>query len=135
PAGLVKRFSVVSADREKPDPMEWTLVPPIAGTQVPLLLQFPEAMDRALLASALIVLDEKNRRIAGEVRITEGETTWQFVPDQNWPEKKLRIRVSNDLEDLAGNNLDRAFDQDVEVQKSQGKAVRYTDLPFVPRGN
>lgn len=69
--GYTKRFRAGAADRTSPDVASWALAPPVPGTRAPLVLLFPEPLDRALLASALAVVDPQGR-VAAELEDVAG---------------------------------------------------------------
>ena len=103
-----KEFSVVAADRTPPDPANWTVLPPPAGTREPLIVEFPEPLDRALLEHSIAVKDT-----AGRVTVGDGETEWRFTPESPWGSRDYVLRIDTRLEDRAGNRVGRPFDVDV----------------------
>jgi hypothetical protein len=103
-----KDFTVIAADRDPPDPAGWKIAAPQAGTRAPLVIEFPDPMDHALLGSLLTV-----ERVAGAVSISESETRWSFTPEKPWPGGEYRLAFDTALEDLAGNRINRPFDVDV----------------------
>jgi hypothetical protein len=106
--GFRKQFHVVAADRTAPDSKNWHLTIPKAGTRDPVVLNFGEPMDYALL-TRLVAL----RGVKGVATIDRGESEWQFVPDRAWlPNESCAISVDNSIEDLAGNRPGRLFDVD-----------------------
>ncbi len=54
-----------------------------------------------------------------------------FVPESDWPEVPLHLKVDGILEDLAGNTPLRAFDTDLAA-KSVGKATLNLPLRLKP---
>lgn len=108
-----KRFRVGPADHEPPSMESWEVSAPAAGTRDPLVVRFPEPLDRALLQSALGVEDPMGRPVAGRIDVAEAETAWRFVPEQPWPAGSHGLRAATVLEDLAGNSLERPFEVDV----------------------
>jgi len=107
-----KRFTVVPADTEPPDPENWVVSAPAGGSD-PLLVDFPEPLDQALLSRVLAVTTLTGEAIAGRVSIRQGETRWAFEPDQPWRPGRYRIEAQTILEDLAGNSIHRPFEVDV----------------------
>jgi hypothetical protein len=113
-----KRFTAVAADRTAPDLGRWVVLAPAssassAGAPEPLVLQFPESLDRALLASALTVEDDTGGKVRGAVEVGEAERTWRFTPHGAWATGRHRVCVEAELEDVAGNSLRRLFDTDL----------------------
>jgi hypothetical protein len=114
----VKLFEVLAADRTSPIVDEWTLEVPAANTDAPLVVRFPEVLDRALLSSAIAVVDDTGATIPGQIDVTVGERSWSFTPIRAWQPGRYGLRVSTDLEDVAGNSLRRVFDADVAEEQS-----------------
>jgi len=103
-------WQVVAADRERPRSESWTVHAP-ATPQEPLRLEFPETLDRALLYRMLTVETQAGAPIVGEITVAGGERAWTFVPNSPWLSGSYTIHVDPDLEDLAGNSLERLFDE------------------------
>jgi hypothetical protein len=112
-AGLSKPFTVVAADRTSPTVDAWAVETPRVGTRLPLVLRFPEMLDRALLSSAITVAATNGTVVRGEIDVAPGERTWTLTPETVWREGNYELRVSSELEDVAGNNLRRVFDLDM----------------------
>jgi hypothetical protein len=130
--GHEKQFRVVAADRASPRPAEWTVRAPSAGTRTPLTIDFPESLDHALLERVLVVKDNRDRVVAGNVAIEASETRWSFIPDAVWQPQNYRIEIGTELEDLAGNNLRRLFDRTHDGDNVPADSLR-VNIPFVVR--
>ena len=117
-AGVSKVFETIAPDRALPVVDEWTLETPAAGTQTPLVLRFPEVLDRALLSSAIAVVDSAGETVRGDIDVLPGEQTWTFTPARVWRQGTYSLRVSSELEDVAGNSLHRVFDAEVQGDDS-----------------
>ena len=94
-------WQVVEADRERPRTDAWIVHAP-ETPQEPLRVDFPEALDRALLNRMLIVETQAGAPIGGEITVAPGERAWSFVPSSPWAPGSYAISVDPDLEDLAG---------------------------------
>lgn len=70
-------------------------------------------MDWATLRSAIGTMDSHGEVLRGTIEISEGEKIWHFQPSEPWVTGEYKILLSENLEDLAGNNLVRPFDRDV----------------------
>lgn len=127
-APFEKSFRVTLPDRIAPDHRAWRVTAPAAGTTRPVQLQFNEPLDRPLLEELLMVLDERGEPVMGQIAITGGETQWQFRPRQPWRKGRYAIHVGAKLEDRAGNNLQRLFDEDVRIAKHNARES--VTLPF-----
>lgn len=120
-----KKFKVVTADRKSPDIQKWNLDVPHVSSFEPLTLAFHEPLDHALLGRFLAVKDPAGREISGTINISKHETRWAFTPDRSWVPGNYKILVNPALEDLAGNRLNRLFDENL---RSQAKETLVDDL-------
>lgn len=125
-------WAVGPADHTRPEPAAWTLSGPRAQTREPLEVGFPESLDAALLGHALTV-ERDGRAVTGVVAIEPGERGWRFTPDFAWPDAPHELVVDPRLEDLAGNNLRRAFDRDLDALPATPALPPATRLSFRPR--
>jgi hypothetical protein len=99
------------ADRISPDHRDWRVHTP-ATRHEPLVVDFPEPLDRALLLRWVIVEDTEGNAIEGEVTLSRGETRWTFAPAEEWAPGDYLIYVNPALEDLAGNTFLHLFDEE-----------------------
>ena len=65
----------------------------------------------------LVVLDEHAENVAGRIEIAADETQWLFRPRQPWHAGDYAVLVNATLEDRAGNNFQRLFDEDVSRRR------------------
>ena len=128
-----KAFAVGPADREAIDATAWKLEPPEAGTRGPLALAFPKPMDHALAQRMIGVVDESGRAVEGASALENQERRWTFTPRQPWSRGAHAVLVPKTIEDLAGNNIGKAF----EVDLFESVPRRFTNatvrLPFAVR--
>lgn len=103
-----KTFTARAADETPIDPATWTITSPHAGTREPLVVEFHEALDRAVLERSLAL-----QGIDGEVTIMASESRWVFTPDEPWQVGDYQLLVFSVLEDLAGNQIGKPFEVDV----------------------
>jgi hypothetical protein len=108
-----KTFRVTAPDERPPDPKNWKLQAPPAGTRTPLTVRFPKPLDHGLLQRMLWVVDADSQKVAGNVAIAGEETVWRFTPERSWQAGAYRLMADTRLEDLAGNSIARPFDVDV----------------------
>ncbi len=125
-----KAFRVIEADRTAPNPQAWRLTAPAAGTTDPLRIELNEPLDRALLEDMLLVYDERSQLVAGQVEISAAETQWLFRPREPWHRGHQIVLVSTKLEDRAGNNLRRLFDEEASASVSPSSSAPSIELPF-----
>ena len=134
PLGLDVRKTLRAGapDRAQPDVARWKYLPPEAGTRQPLQLELLESLDWALLHSQLTVETGEGQPLAGEIAVSGQETRWAFTPAQPWRAGDHRITIGAVLEDLAGNNLERPFEVNLQAPTPTGSAAP-RHLPFVVR--
>ncbi len=113
--GFQKSFSVGPSDREPINPKRWQIQPPTAGTQAPLSVNFTEALDHALAQRLIAVTAESGESVAGTIAIAEKERRWLFTPTDAWRGGRYRLVIQTTIEDLAGNNIGKAFDVDLQA--------------------
>jgi hypothetical protein len=117
-ASTSKVFEAIASDRESPIVDDWTVESPAMNTRAALVVRFPEVLDRSLLSSAIDVVDGVGAPVPGAIDVLPGERTWRFVPDDAWQKGAYRLRVSSELEDVAGNSLRRVFDTEMAPRPS-----------------
>jgi hypothetical protein len=126
-----KKFAVGPADREPPDPKQWQVNSPAAGSRHPVRVRFPEPLDHALLERLLRVSDAAGRSVPGIGTPGLEEREWGFTPDAPWQAGKYQVQVPTLIEDLAGNNIGKPFDVDLTVPVEQGSVDALATLAFV----
>lgn len=104
-------FQVGQADHESPKVSRWQIQPPKLGTREPLQIEFDEALDPAMLTSALQVWRDGN---ALTFTVSNSGKNWSAEPQQPWPAGTYELRADPLLEDLAGNNLTQPFEVDLQ---------------------
>jgi hypothetical protein len=130
---FTKLFKVVAPDDRCPDPKTWKLESPPASSKEPLTVTFPEPLDHGMLRRLPRVVNEKGEPLAGQVRVDQGESRWQFTPAQPWQAGEYQLITATTLEDRSGNSIERPFELDVfnPIQKTvQPGEVK---LPFMVR--
>lgn len=130
--GFRKVFSVGPADRKAPEPETWKITAPKAGTRDAVRIDFPESLDQALL-ERLLEVTRNNSRVAGSVLVDQEETRWQFTPRDPWQAGDYTVLVGAQLEDLAGNGLDRPFEVDVFEKVTERLSTDKVPVPFKVR--
>jgi len=108
-----KVFRVGAPDRDAPDPARWVLHPPPAGTRTPLRIDFDEPMEHALARRMIRVVDGTGEPIAGQPSLGRHERRWEFQPARVWTAGEHEVIVQTAIEDLAGNNIGKAFEVDL----------------------
>ncbi len=106
-----RTFRVVPAMTRPLDPAQWRITPPPASTREPLVVAFGQSLDHSLLQRALGVR-QGGAPIEGDTEIGPGETTWRFTPHRAWRSGTYQFLALDILEDVAGNQVGRAFEVD-----------------------
>jgi hypothetical protein len=130
-----KTFKVGPPVEKQLDVKTWKVQAPAAGDRGQLIVTLPIPHDHALLHRMIWVADAKGRRIAGTVQTTDQETRWRFKPEKAWEAGAYQIVADVQLEDLAGNNLARAFEVDVFHPVERTIKTETVTLPFEVRKN
>ena len=128
-AGFRKTFRGGPAKRDPPDPAQWRVNAPRAGTSDALTVVFPSPMNYALLQRMLQVANARGP-IIGTVSADRQETEWRFTPQEPWKAGDYHLVVDTGLEDLAGNHIGQAFDIDVFERVTQHITTNTISLPF-----
>lgn len=108
-----KPFRAGPPQREPIATGEWKVTPPVAGSVDEVWIRFPKPLDHALARRLIRVVDRKGQAVAGETSLGEDERRWSFVPEQAWAAGLYHIAVQTTIEDLAGNNIGKAFEVDL----------------------
>jgi len=111
-----KNFFVGGRDSQSPQPGTWVLSLPAAETKESLKGDSNEPLDYFLLLETVSIVDEKENKVTGDIKVHENETGFEFLPAQPWKPGRYKLRIASYLEDLAGNNLQRLFDREISKQ-------------------
>ena len=107
-----RRVFTVAPPVLKPlDPRAWRIEPPAAGSRNALVVTFPKPLDHGLLMRALGVTRDAVA-IAGDVTVEDAETRWLFTPRETWRAGRSNLLALDTLEDVAGNQIGKAFEVD-----------------------
>jgi hypothetical protein len=124
-----RRVFITGRDSLSPDPDQWVINIPAAGSVKPLEADFGESLDFFLLQESISIINEKGNAVKGTARISDEEKKYRFVPSGNWITGDYTLRIETRLEDLAGNNINRVFDRDLTDKKVPGTNA-ITELNF-----
>ncbi|GAA0720981.1 hypothetical protein GCM10009430_21740 [Aquimarina litoralis] len=109
----VKNFSIIDADRSKPNITQWHLEHPEKESLSPLIIKCYEPLDYGSVLEN-INISYKNQIIRGTWELSNNERIIQFLPKKKWKLGNYRINFNQTIEDLAGNNLSRLFDNEID---------------------
>jgi hypothetical protein len=125
-----KPFRVGPADETVPDPRKWTIDAPRAGRLDPVVIRFPEPLDRALAERLIAVKGPLGSFVDGVVRLEYEETVWKLTPKAPWQAGRYQLVIGTDLEDLAGNSVGRRFDVDLVEPITPTVPTKTVSIPF-----
>jgi hypothetical protein len=127
-----RTFRVKAADTMPLDTAKWKIEPPAAWRRDPLVVTFPEPLDRGLLMRALGVRRD-GAPVIGESAVDRQETRWMFTPEEPWREGAYDLLALDILEDVAGNQIGRAFEVDNFDTVDKSPSPQTVRLPFTIR--
>lgn len=128
--GFEKHFEVIAVDRSSPNPEKWAISIPEEGSKNALSIEFKESMDYGLLHSAIVIKNTMGQITKGEIELRSHESQWLFHPFDHWKAGTYQIIINGWLEDLAGNNLRRKFDVDLNNPADKPKDLKEITIPF-----
>lgn len=124
-----KSFKGGPSLRHAPDPAQWKVAAPKAGTPEPVTLIFPTPMNYPLL-QRMIHVSGLGGPVSGTVRIEKQETEWRLTPEHSWKPGEYKLVVDTGLEDLAGNHIGQLFDIDIFNRVTEHIPTGTVALPF-----
>lgn len=124
-----KPFQVGRPDRQPPEPRNWEIRAPAEGGREPLEIVFTDPMDHAL-ALRMIHVIRGEKALEGEAALIDEERRWRFVPSEFWESGTHELLVQTAIEDLAGNNIGKPFEVDLEGPVERQLEERSVRLPF-----
>ncbi len=113
-----KDFFTKRDDRVRPSLEKVRLDLPAPQSQDPLTLLFGEAMDWGALEDK-VWIEYQEQGFSATLQPTTKDTEFTLTPHQAWPEGDYQLHFKESIEDLAGNNLSRLFDQDLTNNPSE----------------
>jgi hypothetical protein len=124
------RFLAGPPDQRSPSPQDWIVHAPRAGTRDSLELRFSESLDSALARRLITVEDGQGLIVQGQVSLASAESVWSLVPNVPWKVGEYRLVAGTELEDLAGNAINRPFEVDQAGPISRRIEARQVVLSF-----
>src|SRR4030095_3049317 len=79
-----KNFYTTIRDSISPNPGNWSIHAPAAGSLQSVQISFPEALDYVLLSNTMRIVDESNKEVKGAFHVSNNETVLKFVPGEAW---------------------------------------------------
>lgn len=110
-----KSFYISARDEKIPDSSQWQIKPPNSNTSKSLTVIFPENMDYRTTLEGIKIY-KGDQLISGKPSLRSQERQWVFIPDSEWQTGNYVIKIEPTIEDHAGNNLLRPFDNDLSAK-------------------
>lgn len=110
---FTKTYDVAEGDRENPNAEDWDLRYPAAKTRDALIIDFKESIDYELAIHAIRIFKDE-QIYDGSIILSKSDSEWRFTPKEPWSPGSYSLLIESRLEDLAGNNMNRLFDRDLE---------------------
>ncbi|EAZ82955.2 Ig-like domain-containing protein [Algoriphagus machipongonensis] len=127
---FIKAYTVTDRDSVSPTPSNWELEVPKAETKDAFQMNFLEPLDYALLQEVFIIKSEENLEIPGTWELASHENRIRFLPTERWKAGSYKVEIETRLEDLAGNNLNRLFEIDLENNQSKESEEAISTIEF-----
>jgi len=125
-----RTFRVGPPDRTPIETAEWKITAPSGGGTDALRIAFPKPMEHALALRLLRVTRTDGTPIEGTSALADAERRWIFTPARPWLPGPHQLIVSTTLEDLAGNNIGKAFEVDLRERGELLDLAKSVKLPF-----
>lgn len=114
-----KEILITPLDTIIPDIKNWSIHPPFSNSRSPLIVGFPQSLDRLSLYHRIQILDSNGSRIPGTIEIGSQEKSWNFTPHKKWKKGTYSLAINSRLEDPAGNNINGLFDHKIGGLKKE----------------
>ena len=125
-----KAFEVGPVDREPINPAQWKIQSPRADTRGALTILFSKPLDHALAQRVITVADGTGQLLSGDCALEDQERRWDFTPKNAWRSGPHTLLVQKTIEDLAGNNIGKAFEVDLFESVQRRFTNETIKLPF-----
>lgn len=120
---FTKTFVTTQPDDVSPQPERWSIRVPASETNDPLEINYHEPLDYFISKGAFRIFVSQTE-VSGNIEVIRDEMILRFIPEGQWQKGKYSLEIESRLEDLAGNNLNRLFDRDLENKdQDEGKPI------------
>jgi hypothetical protein len=128
---FAKEFKVIDPDHATPDVRQWLVNKPPTGSSEPMYVDFNEPMDYSLADRMVWIETATGNILNGEIKLSNNETRLIFRPsDFKWISGEYAVGVHSRYEDLAGNQIEKPFEVDVESAPAQSNEIQTYKIPF-----
>lgn len=120
------RFVVGAAETRAVDLSLWRLGTVETGSLAPVAIGFDRAMDHFGVMEGLAIVDADGRALQGEMIPAPDGRSALFHPSRPWAAGRQRLMASRDLEDVAGNRVDAAFERSPDEASAKSTSNKGT---------
>jgi len=124
-----KSFRVVAGTDRAIDTKAWKITPPDGKS--PLVVKFDRPLDHALVQRMLRVFDANDHEVSGKIDVSDAEKVWTFTPNKPMVAGTYRLVANVELEDYAGNRIDRPFEVETVRPIERTLKAETIAIPFV----
>lgn len=124
----IKEFVVIGRDVIKPNISHWKITTPITGGSKAMLLATNEPMDHSIIYM-LKIMDSTENQVPGQITFVDDQN-FRFIPKSSWKPGSYTLQINARIEDLASNNLNRLFDEDLEKKDNLPTDIPYYFIEF-----
>ncbi len=125
-----KSWYVTARDAIKPKVEDWKIEVPNSGTKEVLTFHFGESLDYVLAQETITLQNSEGTMVKGDWKVDETGKRIRFIPATPWLQGSYTVIVEAILEDLAGNNLNRLFDENLETSSKTDSQIEVHSLSF-----
>ncbi len=125
------QFEIIKADRLQPNINVWEIEIPHPNTLSDLIIHCKESMDYGSVLGSVAIQNTRKQKIKGSWQLKDHESILIFTPTHPWDKGKCQLVINTQLEDLAGNNLNRLFDSDINDVSFMHSSIKERILEFV----
>ncbi|WP_405206696.1 Ig-like domain-containing protein [Aquimarina sp. LLG6339-5] len=125
-----KEFTTTVADRKKPNINNWEIKIPNIHSVSNLLINCEKPIDYGSSIGNIKILDSAGQLIDGIWELKKDETVVSFIPKRNWKKGNYTIIFGSSIEDLAGNNLNHVFDNEIQKTSKNNHPYKTYTLEF-----
>jgi len=123
-----KSFTIIDAVRTKVNPSSWEIVPPSENEELAIHVTTP--LDYISALHSIALYDWNDQEVTGDWLYSEEDHTITFLPATTWERGDYYIEVQRHLEDIAGNNVNRLFDEQIDHKYDVSDATESINLYF-----
>ena len=109
-----RKFFIGKRDEQKPSLKLWKKITPKSGTKEAFSIDFQDYIDVNLIEDLIQTMTETQEKVEGKLLPSKDGSSFSFIPVKQWKTGYYSVKINANLEDLAGNNMNRLFDNDLE---------------------